>query len=54
MLISNTNIRIKDMKNLIKYFTMGCFAAGTLLCTSCEDFLDRQGVQQALKALGIA
>ena len=30
------------MKNLIKYFTMGCFAAGTLLCTSCEDFLDRQ------------
>lgn len=42
MLISNTNIRIKDMKNLIKYFTMGCFAAGTLLCTSCEDFLDRQ------------
>ena len=42
MLISNTNIRIKDMKNLIKYFTMGCFAAGALLCTSCEDFLDRQ------------
>ena len=42
MLISNPNIRIKDMKNLIKYFTLGCFAAGTLLCTSCEDFLDRQ------------
>lgn len=30
------------MKNLIKHFTLGCFAAGALLCTSCESFLDRQ------------